>query len=917
MAAPVSSFSSLVGREREQSVLRAHLAAALAGRGSLVLIGGEAGIGKTALVETLCQDATARGALVLVGHCFDLTETPPYGPFVELFGRYAPRAGWPALPAAFAERGTVGAVSSQAALFQQVHGFLSALATQTPVILFLDDLHWADLASLDLLRFLARTLATLPVLLVVTYRTDELTRRHPLYHLLPLLVREAHADRLDLQRIEEHDIRALIIARYQLPVAERKRLVVYLHQRSEGNPFFLGELLRTLEGERVLRQRGAGWTLGDLTQTRVPMLLRQMIDGRLARLDEEAQRLLAVAAVIGQEVPLTLWTAVAERDEETLLTAAEQAADAHLIMASRDGMSIQFAHALIREALYEGILPMRRRIWHRRAGETLAAEQSPDPDAVAHHFRTAGDLRAYEWLIRAGDRAQHAYAYVVAADRFDAALAIAEERGIDERERAWLLMRLAAMVEYTTPARSVRLITEAARLAERAGERRLAAYALLQRGFEMGQSGDPRGVALVEAGSAALEALTEQERAQLLTDAAHYLVPNVVADGHAMLAYFYGSIGRIADAVRVGEPLLGGDTTNLTYIGLAEAYTSLGMPERSRAMHERARVYSITRGNHTNVAYIETRLLDLVLQYDTDNLAERQRAMEAAMAAGVLASRTRPAPPRIYSLALLFLEGQWDAVRQVAAAMVAGEDVPSFLRHHARLALLRVWAETGEWEQAWGMIREWLPEGPMAALGSIVVRSVVPLQQVAAQLAFAVTDLATAKEWLTAHDRWLAWSGAVLGQSEGQALWAQYHRQSGAISHATAHAQRALAHASDPRQPLALLAAHRLLGELATDAGKHADAAMHLKQSLALTDACAAPFERALTLLAFAALHIATGERADAQSCLDEVRATCIPLDARPTLARADTLAARLTAIKQTPPTTQPVCPGGKSRCCG
>src|SRR3954470_4262732 len=122
MHAPAPTPSALVGRERELSILRDQLAAALIGQGSLALIAGEAGIGKTALAETLCREAEEQGALVLVGHCYDLTETPPYGPWVELFGQYVPSDTLP-LPDAFARRGTVGEVTSQAAFFQQVLDF--------------------------------------------------------------------------------------------------------------------------------------------------------------------------------------------------------------------------------------------------------------------------------------------------------------------------------------------------------------------------------------------------------------------------------------------------------------------------------------------------------------------------------------------------------------------------------------------------------------------------------------------------------------------------------------------------------------------------------------------------------------------------------------------------------------------------
>jgi tetratricopeptide (TPR) repeat protein len=133
------------------------------------------------------------------------------------------------------------------------------------------------------------------------------------------------------------------------------------------------------------------------------------------------------------------------------------------------------------------------------------------------------------------------------------------------------------------------------------------------------------------------------------------------------------------------------------------------------------------------------------------------------------------------------------------------------------------------------------------------------------------------------------------GRADGQLVWAEYHRAAGDQEKAFAHAQRALAHATEPRQPLALLAAHRLLGELDTEAGRFADAAIHLDASLALADACAAPYERALTLLAMTEMRTATGETDAARTLLDEVRAICEPLGAKPALARASALTTRLT----------------------
>jgi predicted ATPase len=272
----------LVGREREQVVLRDRLAVALAGRGSLVLIGGEAGIGKTALAEALLRDAAEQGALVLVGRCYDLTETPPYGSWVEAFERLAAEHDRASLPAPL---GNSEAVANQAVLFAQVRDFLAALAREQPLVLLLDDLHWADPASLDLLRSLARWVGTLPILVVVAYRADEVTRRHPLSQLLPLLVREAPVARLALRPLDLQDVAALVATCYPLPDPDAARLVAYLDRRAEGNPFFVGELLQALDEAGLLRPPSGGeglWALGDLAQARLPSLVRQVIDGRVA-----------------------------------------------------------------------------------------------------------------------------------------------------------------------------------------------------------------------------------------------------------------------------------------------------------------------------------------------------------------------------------------------------------------------------------------------------------------------------------------------------------------------------------------------------------------------------------------------------------------------------------------------------------
>jgi len=908
---------SLVGRDRELGVLHDRLVAALAGSGHFVLVGGEAGIGKTALVEALGRDAEARCALVLTGRCYDLTQTPPYGPWIGLFGQYLRADRSPSPPTAFAQRGTLGTVASQSGLFREVSEFFSATAADRPLVLVLEDLHWSDPASLDLLRAMSHDLAGQSILLVATYRADEVTQRSPLHALLPLLVWEAGATRLDLRRLDAHDVHALVTTRYRLSAADSARLSAYLDRRAGGNPLFLGELLRTLTEERVLRSEEAGDTLTDLGDVRIPPLLRQVIDGRLARLGSAAQSLLAVAAVIGQEVPLDLWAEVAGADEESLLDAIGRAAAARLLEERADGTRVRFVHALIREALHEGILPSRRRQLHRAVGEALATQTDPDADAVAHHFREAADARAYPWLIQAGDRAQLAYAFVAAGDRIAAALAILELNDTTVGERGWLLWRLGRLRRFSDPLKGIACLDEALAFARQASDQILIGNTLLDRGMLLHMLGRVRlGLSDMEAGVATLQMLTSADQRRLRD------LPSIleVADeiiAEATLSQWLSIAGRFIEARTRGEYVISavsstslpdaeqGEISREGYLGVARAYAVLGLAEQARGAFEHAgELYAATGHYMLLGATFLTELHQVLIPYYADRVSERRRIAaeaETAYAKAITAAPDQPA--RIAGVPLLMLEGEWAAARQVLDAMPRPlEPFPSVLR--ATIA-----AQQGDVELAGQLVRETLPDGPETPPGDSDFVQLNRMQYVAAALALEAGDLVAAREWITAYDGWIAWSEAILGQSGGQLLWAQYYRKARNSAEAFTYAQRACARASEPRQPLALLAAQRLLGDLAIAAGRYDDASRHVEESLRLADACAAPYERALTLLATVELHLARSKFTDAAMLLDEIRGICEPLEARPALSRAVALATQLDALRD----AEPISPAGLS----
>ncbi|HEX5503257.1 MAG TPA: AAA family ATPase [Thermomicrobiales bacterium] len=905
-ALPAIAAPPLVGRARELGLLHERLAAALAGRGGLVLLGGEAGIGKTALAEAVCGQAITRGALVLIGRCYDLSETPPYGPWAEALARVPHGGDGPAPPDL---AGGVGA-ASQAALFGQVRDYLAAVAARRPLVLLLDDLHWADPASLDLLRVLGRQLAGVPALLLVTYRADELTRHHPLYALLPVLEREARATRLDLRPLDQAALRGLV-ARYALPAGDTARLAAWLAGRAEGNAFFTAQLLRALEDEGTLAETTDRWALGDLGGVGLPTALRQVLDARVDRLGEAARQHLTLAAVIGQDVPLALWATVAETGEEALLETIEPAVEAHLLSESPDGTAVRFPHALIREALYAGLLATRRRRVHQRAGEALAALAGADPDAVAYHFQRAGDARAAEWLIRAGERAERAYAWLTAADRFEAALALLETGDGDPGRRAALLVHLAQMRRYADPAQGVAALEEAARLAHAAGKEALAAAALFDQGHLRCLAGDfARGLARMAAALPALEALPATERAGLPTSAILGGPPAERAHHHrGTLVQYLAYMGRYAEARAASErPGRAPGRTARELSGLGSMYAVLGEPARAREAFAAAVETFGAAGQHHEVgSMLWADLVAVILPYRADRPAERRRLAAEAEAAWARGSGAQPEPPRVLALPMLYLDGRWAEAREVALAALRVER--GFWRVHGRYSTGALAHAQGDSDLAWRCVQEVLPDGPAATPGDAVYSLALAAEPLAAALALDAGDLDAARAWLAAHDRWLAWGGAVLGRAEGQLGWAAYHRAVGALDAAREHAAMALRDASDPRQPLALLAAHRALGELDTEAERHADAAAHLDAALALADACAAPYERALTLLATAELRAATGEREAAGATLDEARAILEPLEAKPAIERADALAARLTPTA----TPAPAYPAGLS----
>jgi DNA-binding CsgD family transcriptional regulator/tetratricopeptide (TPR) repeat protein len=426
---------TIVGRERELAVVTAALDRILAGTPTHLLIAGEAGVGKSRLTAELTTIATARGMRVLAGGCANIGDGGlPFGPIVDALrglvrdldpatleivvdgargdlARLVPALG-PTVRDASADGAT-----QQARLFEAVLSTLGRLAAIEPVVVVVEDLHWADPSTRDLVAYLVRQLRDERVGLVMTFRADELHRRHPLLPWLAELERTGRVERLELPRLDLARTRELVATiRGSAPTTDE---VARIHERSDGNPFFIEELLMAGPDEGAAR---------------LPPTLRGVLVARIAALPEPVQAVVGVAAVAGRTVDHELLAAVAGRDEASLLDALRTAVASQVLVTGddlaggRDGYG--FRHALLQEAAYEDLLPGERQRLHRAFGEALAA-RTPDEGAVeaghwaelAYHWAAARDeRRAFEAAVRAGTAAGDAFAFVDARRHLEAAL---------------------------------------------------------------------------------------------------------------------------------------------------------------------------------------------------------------------------------------------------------------------------------------------------------------------------------------------------------------------------------------------------------------------------------------------------------------------------------------------------------------
>ncbi len=566
------SSSTFVGRVTELAQLEAGLDAAEQGEPGLVLLGGEAGIGKTRLSTELAAVAAARGALVVRGRCLEAkAASTPFAPFVEILrvlllgerpggavesvrpGREVLARLVPEIEPQPALERRPSASDERLPLFYAVLELFGRTAHDRPLLVLVEDLHWADASSLDLLRFIAGELGEERLLILGTFRTDELHRRHPLLPALGELVRLPHVMRLDLPAFTEPEVADQLTGIAGIRPGDD--VVRRVFARSDGNPFFVEELA------------GLG------ADSRLPTTLRDVLAARLATLSPDARGVVAAAAAIGREATHELIARIAAVPEEELLGALREAVDHHLLVRADPGEPAGFAfrHALIQELAYAELLPSERIALHRAIVAALR-DAGGSSGEIAHHAWLGHDLpTCLAKSVEAADHAIGALAFAEALAHLERALELWGQVGGPEA-----LARRDQASLWTLAARCAGALGRWSRAAD-LGRSALAELDPIERR-------DERVVMLLELSRWEMFAVDEVARAAAILEAAE-LVPadppsalraRILID----LAFLASHNGRVDEARRLAEE------------AIATSRAISARPEEARALVRLAEVIS-------------------------------------------------------------------------------------------------------------------------------------------------------------------------------------------------------------------------------------------------------------------------------------------------------------------------------------
>ncbi|MGH3437683.1 MAG: helix-turn-helix transcriptional regulator [Sciscionella sp.] len=704
----------LQARVAEMDLLRAAQRQAADGTPTAVLLAGDAGVGKSRLVAELVRHAASDGAMTLVGHCLESGEGAlPYLPFSEALGQLGaahaaelesrPALGRllrglalpveaefsPVAPVPRATRSGGDRDAGQLQLFDAVLGLLTDLAQRQTVLLVVEDLHWADESSRNLLHFLVARLRAQRLLILATYRTDDLHRRHPLRPLLTELVRSQVVERVDLGPLAVADTRAFVAALADEPLSEA--VAEQVVARSEGNPFFVEELLATCVdcGEEM------------------PAALADVLLARMERLSATAQEVVRLASVHGRRIRHTALQAVAEMGGPELDAAVREAVQLHVLVV--DGDMYSFRHALLREAVYGDLLPGERVRLHARYAAALACDSGPGvAAALAHHSLQSHALpQALAASVAASKEAERQAAPAEALRHIEQALQLwdavpAEQRPADVDE-VGLLRKASVMCQGSgAPERSISYARGAVAKADGLADAELAAASRWRLAAALLAVEDPdcEAPSVIEhAWQLVADLPASRIRVWVLAVHAELLRKSDVAQARRMAAL------ALTDARTIG--IGGAEAEALTTIGLLDDMAD--RPSEARANFQAAaqRAAAADSWSPELRAHCMLSLHHLERGQLRPARAACESGVERAMVMGMTWS-TYGLELRVLRIVLAYLTGDWDAGE--TAAEPPGRHVSDTVALRVAAAALHVQVGRGRFAEAAELLRTLRPD---------------------------------------------------------------------------------------------------------------------------------------------------------------------------------------------------------------
>lgn len=434
----------LIDRVNDLAALYGLIGQARSGKGQVALLSGEAGVGKSRLVAETKAYAAAHDFLLLQGNCFQTDLSYPYAPLLDLLRSSATRFSATIsadlapfarelhqllpdlvpLPTDLALPSSVDPEQEKRRLFTALAEFFTDQAKRQPLLLVIEDIHWSDDISLEFLHYLARRCPTQSLLILLTYRSDEV---HPgLKHFLAQLDRERIAHEISLAPLTRSEVDAMLRAIFALPRTARLELPDSIYALIEGNPFFIEEILKSLMMAGDIFYENGRWERKPLSELHIPRSVQDAVQQRTDRLSEPARRVLITAAVAGRRFDFALVQQLTRHDEQELLSLLKELIAAQLVVEESEER-FAFRHALTRQAVYADLLVRERKALHRTIAETMERLYAPAFEAhladLAYHFYEAGAWeQALDYGQRAGEKAQAMYAPGAAIEQFTRAL---------------------------------------------------------------------------------------------------------------------------------------------------------------------------------------------------------------------------------------------------------------------------------------------------------------------------------------------------------------------------------------------------------------------------------------------------------------------------------------------------------------